>query len=98
MTIEEAIKHFEESEKTNQILAEHYASVLAKNHNFESAEKCRQMIELLRELQERRKAYSCEGCKNNGLWENEYENGISCPCLRCARRMNDNYEPERRTE
>lgn len=41
---------------------------------------------------------SCEGCKHNGLWENEYENGLSCPCLRCSRRTPDNYEPERRGE
>lgn len=47
---------------------------------------------------ERRKADSCEGCKNIGLWENEYEYGVSCPCFRCARRAVDNYEPERRTD
>ena len=61
-------------------------------------EHYRQLAAWLRELQERRKADSCEGCKNMGLWENEYENGVSCPCLRCARRSEDNYEPERRTD
>ena len=45
---------------------------------------------------ETKKTDSCKGCKHVGLWENEYENGISCPCLRCRRRMKDNYEPERR--
>ena len=56
-----------------------------------------ELAELLRELQERRKADSCEGCKHVGRWENEYEYGVSCPCLRCARRAQDNYESERRT-
>jgi hypothetical protein len=48
------------------------------------------------ELQEHREADGCKGCKHVGLWENEYENGLSCPCLRCSRRTPDNYEPERR--
>ena len=61
-------------------------------------ETCEQIADYLKELQERRKADGCEGCKNIGLWENEYEYGVSCPCLRCARRAQDNYEPERRTE
>ena len=60
--------------------------------------KLSHISKLLRELQERRKADSCEGCKNIGLWENEYENGLSCHCLRCTRRAEDNYEPERRTD
>ena len=98
MTIEEAIKHYEDSETNNKMLAGICVSPLAKNHNLENAEKCRQMIEWLRELQERRKADSCEGCKHVGRWENEYEYGVSCPCLRCARRAQDNYEPERRTD
>lgn len=62
------------------------------------AERHNQIATLLKELKERRKADSCEGCKNIGLWENEYENGVSCPCLRCSRRAKDNYEPGRRTD
>lgn len=55
MTLEEAIRHYEESEKMNKELAEICVSPLSKNHNLENAEKCRQMIEWLCELQERRK-------------------------------------------
>ena len=67
-------------------------------YSTNSKEICQYIADLLKELKERRKADSCEGCKNIGLWENEYEYGVSCPCLRCARRAKDNYEPERRTE
>lgn len=35
---------------------------------------------------------SCDGCKHLGIWENEIEYGCSCPCLRCVRRADDNYE------
>lgn len=73
---------YQEEAKSNKICCEHD----------------RQLAAWLRELQERRKADSCEGCKNIGLWENEYENGLSCPCLRCTRRAEDNYEPERRAD
>ena len=55
MTIEEAIRHYEESEKINKELAEICVYPTSKNHNLENAEKCRQIIEWLRELQERRK-------------------------------------------
>lgn len=56
MTIEEAIRNYEESERINTELAENCVSAMAKNHNLDNAEKCRQMIKWLRELQERRKA------------------------------------------
>ena len=55
LTLEEAIRHYEESEKTNKELAGICVSAMSKNHNLENAEKCRQMIDWLRELQERRK-------------------------------------------
>ena len=35
---------------------------------------------------------SCDGCKHLGMFENEIEYGYTCPCLRCVRRMEDNYE------
>lgn len=73
-------------------------SFLEQERNAFYAKQHNQIAELLRELVERRKTDSCEGCKHISLWENEYENGLSCPCLRCARRAKDNYEPERRTE
>ena len=84
MTLEEAIEHAED--------------IATSAIGCECREEHRQLAAWLRELQERRKADSCEGCVNIGLWENEYEYGVSCPCLRCARRAKDNYEPERRTE
>ena len=104
MTLEEAIKHAEaaaiENEKEAKRNREHggwYYDSEARACAICAGEH-RQLAEWLRELQERRKADSCEGCKNIGLWENEYENGMSCPCLRCTRRSEDNYEPERRTD
>lgn len=68
MTIEEAIRHYEESERINTEFAKNCVSALAKNHNLENAEKCKQMIEWLRELQERRKApeiVRCGECRFN---------------------------------
>ena len=55
MTIEEAIKLCEESERINTEHAKNCVSALERNHNLDNAEKCRQMIEWLRELQETRK-------------------------------------------
>lgn len=68
MTIEEAIRHYEESERINMEFAKNCVSALAKNHNLENAEKCKQMIEWLRELQERRKVpeiVRCGECRFN---------------------------------
>ena len=77
-------------------MIERFDGSLAYSTN--SKEICQYIADSLKELQERRKSDSCEGCKNIGLWENEYEYGVSCPCLRCARRAKDNYEPERRID
>lgn len=86
MTLEEIIKH---------------AEYIVNNRKDAisvcwSVKDCKQIAVYLRELQERRKADSCKGCKYIGQWENEYEYGLSCPCLRCRRRVRDNYESERR--
>jgi hypothetical protein len=35
---------------------------------------------------------SCKGCKNDGQFEDEFEYGYPCPCIRCKRRARDNYE------
>jgi hypothetical protein len=64
MTIEQAIKQYENSERMNKELAETSAYPTAKAYYLESAEKCRQMIEWFRELQERRKAPKIVWCKN----------------------------------
>lgn len=37
---------------------------------------------------------NCIGCKHLGKWENEIEYGYNSPCTGCARRANDNFEPE----
>ncbi len=55
MTIEQAIKQYKNSERMNKELAEKSMYPTAKAYYLESAEKCRQMIAWLRELQERRK-------------------------------------------
>lgn len=92
MTIEEAIRNYEESERINTELAENCVSAMAKNHNLDNAEKCRQMIEWLRELQARRKDNSCKGCV--------FEEGSFLRCMKCKRykKYYDRYEPGRRTE
>jgi len=67
MTIEEAIKQYENSERMNKELAETSVYPTAKAYYLESAEKCKQMIEWLRELQERRKApeiITCGECEH----------------------------------
>ena len=35
---------------------------------------------------------TCDGCKHQGQWEQEYEQGYNCPCLRCSRRAVDSNE------
>lgn len=34
---------------------------------------------------------TCDGCKNDGKWESEYEYGYPSPCTYCKRRASDNY-------
>jgi len=57
MTIEEAIKHYEESERDNRIVAGICVSPMAKNHSLENAEKCRQMITWLKILKKAKFEY-----------------------------------------
>lgn len=98
MALEESIRfHTEEAEKLKQHKKVNEIFLGTEGYRRELQEHT-QTAEWLRELQEHRKADSCEGCKNISLWENEYENGVSCPCLRCARRAEDKYEPERKID
>ena len=57
-----------------------------------SVKDCQQIAEWLRELQERRKADSCEGCihlkDTDRFWK----------CPNCKRQYADKYDAERRTE
>jgi hypothetical protein len=94
MILEQAIKHAEEVANDYEEMTHDYT--LDSEKLAKCAAEHRLLAAWLRELAERRKIDSCKGCKNIGLWENEYENGLNCPCLRCARRAKDNYEPERR--
>jgi len=85
-TLEEAIEYAEEVARANESLVSNYESdkIRAKIH--------RQLSAYLRELQERRKADTCEGCVK------EFGKTYLLVCASCKRRYADLYEPERRTE
>ena len=55
-----------------------------------SVKECKQIADWLRELQERRKVDSCEGCM--------HRYGEKLSCQMCARYYRDKYVAERRTE
>ena len=78
MTIEQAIEHAED--------------IAISAIGCECREEHRQLAEWLRELQERRKVDSCDGCV--------YEEGSFLRCVKCKRNKKyyDRYEPGRRTE
>lgn len=61
---------------------------------IKAAEKHRQIAEWLRELQDRRKADSCEGCVN----ESGKANLLVCYTCRRHYHYADLYKPERRTD
>jgi hypothetical protein len=68
----------------NKELAKTSVYPTAKAHYLESAEKCKQMIEWLRELQERRKAPEIIFCKDCAKHNKSYgDNGAidSCPLV-----------------
>ena len=58
-------------------------------YSTNSKEICQYIADLLKELKERRKADSCEGCRHN--------NGKDYICLICKRHYGDKYVTERRT-
>ena len=78
MTLEQAIEHAEDT------------GISAIG--CECREEHRQLAAWLRELKERRKADSCDGCV--------YEEGSFLRCVKCKRNKKyyDRYEPGRRTE
>ena len=61
-------------------------------YSTNSKEICQYIADLLRELQERRKADSCEGCVK------EFGKGYLLVCTSCKRNYADLYEPERRAD
>jgi hypothetical protein len=86
LTIDEAIARFEHNAEQNERWA---SGGLNPEANAEYAAEHRQLADWLRELQERRKANSCEGCRRN--------NGKDYICLICKRHYGDKYVTERRT-
>lgn len=84
--LEEAIVYVETVAKANESLVSNYEC------DRKRAETHRQLAAYLRELQERRKSDSCEGCV--------YEEGSFLRCVKCKRNKKyyDRYEPGRRTD
>lgn len=78
ITLEQAIKHAED--------------VSISAIGCECRDEHRQLAEWLRELVERRKADSCDGCVR------EFGKTYLLVCASCKRRYADLYEPERRTD
>lgn len=78
MTLEQAIEHAEDTAMSAV--------------GCECRDEHRQLAEWLRELQERRKADSCDGCVR------EFGKTYLFVCASCKRRYADLYETERRTE
>jgi hypothetical protein len=70
--------------------SERFAKLCGQAEIPEWQEECEQLAAWLRELKERKKADSCEGCM--------YEGCDCLLCVTCRRICKDKYEPERRTE
>ena len=79
MTIEQAIEQYDG-----------YANVCMCHNLTESQEEFEQLAAWLRELRERRKADSCEGCM--------HKYGEKLTCQICARYYRDKYVAERRAD
>lgn len=75
MTLEEAIEHAED--------------IAISAIGCECREELSQLVAWLRELAERRKADSCEGCVR------EFGKTYLLVCASCKRRYADLYEPEK---
>ena len=86
--LEEAIAYVEEVAKANESLVSNY------DLDKKRAETYRQIAAYLRELQERRKADSCEGCVN----ESGKEKLLVCCTCRRHYHYADLYKPERRPD
>lgn len=98
MTLEQAIASYEKSAERYHKAFLHCKAHGGKfyNEEAESNKTCyehdRQLATLLRELAERRKADSCEGCVK------EFGKGYLLVCTSCKRNYADLYEPERRAD
>lgn len=78
MTLEQAIEHAED--------------IAISAIGCECREEHSQLVAWLRELVERRKADSCEGCKHRTGGDRFWI------CQKCRRQYEDKYEAERRTD
>lgn len=90
LTLEQAIKHAEEVANDYEDMTHAYTLDSTKLHKC--AKEHRQLAAWLRELQERRKADSCEGCVNESK-----PNLLVCYTCRRHWHYADLYK-ERRTE
>ena len=71
---------------------EQFANACRYHNLTESQEEFEQLTAWLRELQERRKTDSCEGCKHRTGGDRFWI------CQKCRRQYEDKCEAERRTE
>ena len=92
LTLEQAINDLMDASRTIAEVAESESDEANRINAQNVADDCKQIAELLRELQERRKADSCEGCVK------EFGKGYLLVCTSCKRNYADLYEPERRTD
>ena len=92
LTLEQAINDLMDASRTIAEVAESESDEANRINAQNVADDCKQIAELLRELQERRKTDSCEGCVK------EFGKGYLLVCTSCKRNYADLYEPERRTE
>lgn len=61
-------------------------------YKYDRFAKIEELVWAIEALPSAQLKLSCDGCKHLGMFENEIEYGYSCPCLRCIRRVDDNYE------
>ena len=90
MTIEQAINDLTDVSRSIAEVAESEEDENNRINAQNFADNCKQLAAWLRELQERRKADSCEGCM--------HRYGEKLICQMCARYYRDKYVAERRTD
>ena len=92
MTIEQAIDDLMDTSRSIAEVAESESDEANRINAQNVADDCKQLAAWLRELVERRKTDSCEGCVR------EFGKTYLLVCAGCKRRYADLYEPERRTD
>ena len=92
LTLEQAINDLMDASRTIAEVSESESDEANRINAQNVADDCKQIAELLRELQERRKADSCKGCVR------EFGKTYLLVCASCKRCYADLYEPERKTD